>query len=101
MLKFNMKFEDGEKTVEFETGRSSLWKAQDYGATLPETDSKKARTDFAWGFFAAAQADKLGELGVPEGAGVTEAVEFIGDNYDLTISDAKDKEAPLAETPAK
>lgn len=101
MLKFHFKFE-GEQTIECEAGRSSLWKAQDYGATLPATSSKQGKTDFAWGYFAASQNGILGKLGIEEGAPVEVAVEYIADNYDLTITDNKGGEDdPLASRQGK
>lgn len=97
MLKFSLRFTGEEKVVEFESGRSSLWRSQDYGAGLPASPSKQGKTDFAWGYFAARQAGRLEELGVPDGMGVDDAIEWIADNYDLYISDSKkDADAPLA-----
>lgn len=95
MVKFKIVLSDGDKSVEIGTGRTALWQAQDYGATLPDTESKRARTDYAWAYYAAAQAGRLAELGVPEGAGVAEAVDLIADAYDMVV-DKADETAPLA-----
>ena len=86
-MKFNLRYEgeDGS-VVEFATGRTSLWDAQDY----------------AWAFFAARQAGKLAELGVPEGCEVEEGLRYLADNYDFSIArDDDEEEAPLASKPAK
>lgn len=101
IAKFHFKFDDGEKTVEFDSGRSALWQAQDFGSSLPNTPSKKDRTDFGWGYIAAKQAGKLEELGIDPELPIGEAVESIADAYDLTISDADRDDAPLASTPGK
>ena len=64
-MRFNLRYEstEGGKVIEFATGRTSLWDAQDYANTIPEGVSKRAKVDYAWAFFAAQQAGKLEELG--------------------------------------
>lgn len=101
MVKFHFKFDDGKEAVEFDSGRSALWQAQDFGASLPNTPSKSARTDFAWGYLAAKGAGKLEALGIDPETPIGEAVELLADMYDLTITDAKGDDAPLAPTPGK
>lgn len=98
MLKFNVRFE-GDNTVEFQTGRSSLWRASEASQAIPDTPVKASMSDYMWGYQAAKQAGMLGELGVPEGTDPMRAIEILGDAYDLTIArDAGD--APLAHSPA-
>ncbi len=98
-------FSNEEGTVaEVGTGRTSLWEAQDWGACLPESPYKGTKVDFAWGYFAAKQAGKLEELGVPEGTPVAEAVAMLADAYDMTVEKASGKrkaDAPLAPEPAE
>lgn len=87
-------------TAEFGTGRTSLWEAQDWGAQLPETPYKGTQVDFAWGYFAAKQAGRLEELGVPEGTPVAEAVAMLADAYDMEVVKAAERaSAPLAPEP--
>lgn len=102
-MKFNLRYEgeDGS-VVEFATGRTSLWDAQDYASTIPDGVNKRAKEDYAWAFFAAQQAGKLAELGVPEGCEVEEGLRYLADNYDFSIArDDDEEEAPLASKPAK
>lgn len=99
MLKFNVRFE-GENTVEFKTGRSSLWRASEASGRIPETPVKGSMSDYMWGYQAAKQAGMLGELGVPEGTDPMRAIEMLGDSYDLYITrDGVD--GPLAPSPAE
>lgn len=102
-MKFDLRYEGNDgKVVEFSTGRTSLWDAQDYSAGLPDGVNKRAKEDFAWAFFAAKQAGKLAELGVPEGCEVEEGLRYLADNYDFSIvRDDDEDEAPLASKPAK
>ena len=102
-MKFNLRYEgeDGS-VVEFATGRTSLWDAQDYASTIPDGVNKRAKEDYAWAFFAARQAGKLAELGVPEDCEVEEGLRYLADNYDFSIArDDDEDEAPLASKPAK
>ena len=85
--------EDGT-SVEFEGGRTALWDAQDEAEGWPDRKTNANRLDFAWAYFAAKRAGKLGEIGV-EGMDVHEAIDAIADNYDVNIRDNK-PDAPLA-----
>lgn len=100
MLKFKFTLTGEGKTVEFEAGRSSLWKATEEGTKFPNSPVKSAKQDYAWVYFAAKQRGKLAELGVADGMTMDEAIEVIADNFDYDIQKVGD-EAPLATEPAK
>lgn len=96
-MKFRFTFtkpEDGT-TVDIEGGRTALWDAQEEAADWPERPTNASRLDFAWAYFAAKRAGRLGELGV-DGMGVSEAIDAIADAYDVSIRDNK-PEAPLGD----
>lgn len=98
MFKVKCTFQ-GEKTLEVIGGRSALWQSQDFSASLPDTDSKTGKTDYAWAYFMAKQAGKLGELGCPDGS-IDDALNFLADNYDIAFEPIDDN-APLVFTPDK
>lgn len=101
MVKFKFTLTgEGGRTVEFEAGRSSLWKASEAAAEFPESPIKSAKQDYAWVYFAAKQRGMLGELGVDEGMSLDEAVCAIADGFDADIRRVND-EAPLASQPAR
>lgn len=102
-MRFNLRYEsdEGGKVIEFATGRTSLWDAQDYANTIPESVNKRAKVDYAWAFYAAQQAGKLGELGVPDGCGVEDGLRYLADNYDFSVVKDDEEDAPLASEPAK
>lgn len=101
-MKFNVTFKNDEgKTVEFKTGRTSLWSAQDHVADYPNSPAKAGRLSFAWGYYAALKAKKLKELGVKDlDAPVEDVIEFLADEWDLDIDEATGN-APLANAPSK
>ena len=92
-FKFTLTGEDGK--VEFQAGRSSLWKATEAGDALPDSNVKGAKQDYMWVYFAAKQNGLLGKLGVPDGSSVDDAICIIADSYDYEIDQVKD-DAPLA-----
>lgn len=98
-FKFTLTGEDGKK-IEFEAGRSSLWKGTEESAKFPASPVKNAKQDYAWVYFAAKQRGKLADLGVDESMSLEEAIEVIADNFDYDIQKAED-DAPLASAPAK
>lgn len=100
MLKFKFTLKGDEGTKEFTAGRSSLWKATEEGAKLPDSPVKSAKQDYMWVYFAAQQNGLLAELGVPDGASIGEAIDILADSYDYDIEQAKD-DAPLASAHAK
>ncbi len=98
---YNVTFSNESGTVvEFGTGRTSLWEAQDWGMTLPETPYRGIKTDFAWGYFAAKQAGKLDALGIPSDTSVDEAVAMLADAYDVDF-DKVQGGTPLAQKPVE
>ncbi|MDO4290267.1 MAG: hypothetical protein Q4C41_03440 [Eggerthellaceae bacterium] len=101
-MRFDIKFSNDEgKAVEFTTGRSSLWRAQDATQNFPNNPAKNARLTFAWGFFAARNAGKLAELGIDDpNMPVEDAIELLADTWDLNIDEAG-AQAPLADTQSK
>ncbi|KRN55041.1 MAG: hypothetical protein KHZ79_06240 [Atopobium minutum] len=99
MFKVECTFSGDDKTVSVIGGRSSLWKAQDYTATLPETDSKSMKSDYSWAYYLAEQSGKLEELGCA-GMPFEDAINYLADSYDVEIKPVED-EAPLVSTPAK
>lgn len=94
MKKFVIKFVGDDETVEVHTGRLSLWKSLDYGGELPDSPTKKYRTDFAWGYFAAEQAGMLDKLGIG-GMDVNTAIEHLADNFDMEIGEEEPKVRPI------
>lgn len=96
MARFHMTFtpDAGGQDVELTTGRTTLWEAQDYGATIPDTPSKDSRVDFAWAYFAARKAGRLADLGISEDTPTDEAVGAIADSYGVNITR---EQAPLAQ----
>lgn len=96
---FKVAFSGNGERVEFGTGRTSLWEAQDYGAALPDSPARQQKVDWAWGYFAARQAGMLERLGVPNDTPRDEAIAMLADSYDLDITRAGD--APLATEPGE
>ena len=103
MLKYHFTFQDGKnEPIEFDSGRTTNWKAVEFAASLPASPSKDARFQFAWAFIAAEQAGKLEALGIPEGTPIEEAIDYIADQFDIVRIDDNSKDSdPLASTPAK
>lgn len=101
-MKFEVKFTNEEGTVvEFTTGRSSLWHAQDAMQNFPDNPAKAGRLSFAWGFFAAKNAGKLEEIGIDDpNMPVEDAIELLADTWDLEIDEAGAKN-PLADGRSK
>lgn len=98
-MKWKLTLTNDEKKIEVITGRSSLWTAQDFSATLPDTPSRSNKADYAWAYYAAKQAGKLEELGVEENDDVLKVIEYLGDTYDLISEDYK--KSPLAHAQEK
>lgn len=101
-MKFEVKFTNEEgKTVEFTTGRSSLWRAQDAAQNFPDNPAKAGRLSFAWGFYAAKNAGKLEEIGIDDpNMPIEDAIDLLADTWDLDIDEAGSK-SPLADTHSK
>lgn len=102
MLKYHFTLQDGNnEPIEFDAGRTVNWQAVDAAAQWPDSPSKDARFQFAWTYFAAKQANKLEEIGIPEGTELDEAIAYIADQFDVVKIDDNSKDpAPLASTPA-
>jgi hypothetical protein len=100
-FKFHFTFDDGESKVTCTAGRTSLWKAQDYGMAIMKdhAGSRGGRQDFAWGYFAAKDAGILEQLGITDSMDIDQAVDHLADSYDLTIDDKKDS-SPLPQEAA-
>lgn len=103
-MRFKVKFSDGEKTVEFVTGRSSLWHAHDAAASFPNNTARSGRLSFAWGYIAAKQAGKLADLGIMDETELSEAIDKLADEWDLVIDEEnteEDEAVPLEGSIAK
>lgn len=95
-MRFDVVFSNDEgTTVRMQTGRSTLWRAQDYVMDYPDNPARGGRLTFAWGYYAAKSAGKLEELGIDESASVDDAINTLADWWELDIDEVKASD-PLA-----